>query len=98
VGPKGKEIETFFMQAVLEQNLIMESAVIRTDDLFGTKIGFLSTLFGCWHKDLSRPFTKKGRSSYRACTDCGARRRFNTQNLQTSGPFYYPPSVASDRI
>jgi len=86
------------MQAVLEQYFIKESTVSKTDDQFGTKIGFFSTLFGCWHKDLSRPFTKKGRNSYRACTNCGARKKFNTQSLQTTGPFYYPPSVASDRI
>jgi len=86
------------MQAVLEQNFITESAINKTDDLFGRKIGFFSTLFGCWHKDVSRPFTQKGRKSYRACTECGARRKFNTQSLETTGPFYYPPSVASDRI
>ena len=87
-----------FMQAVLEQSLIAESVINRTEDSFGTKIGFFSTLFGCWHKDMSRPFTTKGKPSYRACTDCGARRKFNAKSLVTHGPFYYPPSVASDRI
>ena len=85
------------MQAVLEQNLIAESVNSRTEGSFGTKIGLLSKLFGCWHKDLSRPFSS-GRTSYRACTECGARRKFDTQSLKTSGPFYFPPSVESDRI
>jgi len=86
------------MQAVLEQSLITESVINRAEDSFGRKIGFFATLFGCWHNDMSRPFTKKGKPSYRACTDCGARRKFNTKSLTTHGPFYYPPSVASDRI
>jgi hypothetical protein len=82
------------MQGILEQNLIAESLIDRTDDLFGQRIGLFSKIFGCWHKRLTRPFTTK-RSSYRACLDCGARRKFNTESFKTSGPFYFPPSVSS---
>jgi len=88
------------MQAVFEKNLITESIHRSTDVSFGSKrskIGLLTKLFGCRHKDLSRPFTA-GRTSYRACTECGARREFNTQSLETSGPFFFPPSVTSDRF
>jgi|SRR5690349_18149302 hypothetical protein len=83
------------MQAVLEQNIIAESVINRTDGSFGKKIGIIGTLFGCWHKDLSRPFTNK-RVSYRTCLQCGARRKFDTRSLETSGPFYYPPKVVSE--
>ena len=82
------------MQGILEQNLTIERLTDRKDDSLGAKIGFLGKLFGCWHKDLSRPFTDiKG--SYRVCTDCGARKMFDTKSFKTLGTFYYPPSVAS---
>lgn len=81
------------MQAVLEQNIISELVSIRTDKTFGDKIGLVGKIFGCWHKELSRPFSDK-KSSYRACLHCGARKRFDTENLKTSGPFYYPPAIS----
>ena len=81
------------MQGVLEQNRIAESIINRTEGEFGGKIGLFSKLFGCWHKKLSRPFTNK-KGSYRACLDCGARKRFSTETLRTFGPFYYPPAVS----
>jgi hypothetical protein len=81
------------MQAVLEQNYIAESLINRTNGSFGKKIGFLGSVFGCWHKNLGRPFTNK-RVSYRACLECGARKQFDPKNLRTVGPFYYPPTVA----
>ena len=80
------------MQGILEQNIIAESLINRTKGSFGKKIGFLGSLFGCWHKDLGRPFTTK-KSSYRACLECGARKEFDPRSLRTSGPFYYPPAV-----
>lgn len=85
------------MQAVLEQNSIAEMLISKTDDAFGQKIGLFGTLFGCWHKEMSRPFTRK-HLSYRACLECGARKKFNTDNFKTSGPFYYPPKVRSANI
>ena len=81
------------MQAVLEQNRIAQSLAVQTENEFGTKIGLIGKLFGCWHKELSRPFTNK-KSSYRTCLHCGARKHFDAQNLKTFGPFYYPPTIA----
>ena len=53
------------------------------------KIGVgLSRLFGCWHSEMSRPFSNKGQS-YRTCLACGARRQFNTRSWKTQGSFYY---------
>jgi len=77
------------MQGILEQNLTLERVLDRTDSSLGTKIGFLGKLFGCWHKDLTRPFTNK-QISYRACLECGARAEFDTKSFKTLGTFYYP--------
>jgi len=81
------------VQGVFEQNRIAESIINRTKGEFGGKIGLFGKLFGCWHKKLSRPFTNRN-SSYRACLDCGARKRFDTETLKTFGSFYYPPVVS----
>ena len=87
--------EKIKMQAILEQNKIAESFVNQSDETFGNKIGLFGQLFGCWHKQLSRPFTKRN-VSYRACLHCGARRGYNTQTLKTFGPYHYPPIVSSN--
>lgn len=80
------------MQGILEQNRIAEQTINRTIGAFGEKIGLFSKLFGCWHNNLSRPFTNK-KASYRACLSCGARKKFDTSALKTVGPFYYPPAI-----
>ena len=84
------------MQTILEQNRIAESLINRTGEAFGNKIGLLGTLFGCWHRSLSRPFTI-GNDSYRACLDCGARKHFDPETLKTFGSFHYPPTVSLDK-
>ena len=84
------------MQAILEQNTIANSITGETNHVFGTKIGLIGKLFGCWHKELTRPFTIGG-DSYRACVDCGARKQFDLQSLQTFGAFHYPPAVSFSR-
>ena len=83
------------MQAVFEQNKIAEAVINRTKGAFGNKIGLFGQLFGCWHKQLSRPFTRN-EISYRACLDCGARKRFDAKTLKTFGPFYYPPTISTE--
>lgn len=62
--------------------------------VFGKKIGLMGTLFGCRHKQLSRPFTY-GAESYCVCLNCGARKNFNAETLTTTGSFYFPPPQAS---
>lgn len=81
------------MQAVLEQNYIAKKVNSRTDGSFGKKIGILVSLFGCWHKQLSRPFTN-GRESYRACLQCGARQKFDAEQMKTTRSFYFPPTIS----
>ena len=80
------------MQGILEQNIIAASLIDRTRGSFGDKIGIVASVFGCWHKRLTRPISDKD-NSYRACLECGARRKFDTYEFKTSGPFYYPPLV-----
>lgn len=82
------------MQAVLEQNVVAERVIDRTNGLFGKKIGVLVKLFGCRHRQLTRPFTNR-QGSYRACLNCGARKEFDIKSFKTLGTFYYPPSVSS---
>ena len=45
--------------------------------------------FGCWHVNMSRPFSR-GNETYRACVSCGARRRFDLERWEMVGSFYYP--------
>lgn len=77
------------MQAVLEQNVFGETEKIQTNKTNKKRVGIIAGLFGCWHKQLSRPFTNR-RDSYRVCVGCGARRGFNPKTLQTYGAFYFP--------
>lgn len=80
------------MEAVLDQKIIAETVLNRTNGAFGKKIGVLGRIFGCWHKELGRPFTNRN-ASYRACLRCGSRKEFDTESLTTFGPFYYPPAI-----
>ena len=65
--------------------------------VFGQKIGLITKLFGCWHLNISRPFTS-GKTSYRSCLQCGARKRFNAETLETQGSFYFPSSLEKARV
>jgi hypothetical protein len=65
--------------------------------VFGEKVGILVRLFGCGHRNLSRPFSHKS-AAYRACLQCGARKQFDTQTLKTFGGFYNSPKVAADAL
>jgi hypothetical protein len=56
-----------------------------------------SRVFGCWHREMSRPFTLGGQS-YRACLDCGARRSFDTKNWKMVGAYYYDRPEARDYL
>ena len=59
-------------------------------NVFGRKMGLVARLFGCWHNDIGRPFVQ-GKTAYRSCLQCGARRPFNPETLETHGSFYLPP-------
>jgi hypothetical protein len=50
--------------------------------------GWIARLFGCWHREMSRPFSHHGQA-YRVCLTCGAQRKFNLSNWKMQGQFYY---------
>jgi hypothetical protein len=60
--------------------------------VFGKKLGLISRIIGCPHKDVGRPFVE-GKTGYRSCLGCGARKPFNTETLETSAAFYCPPPI-----
>lgn len=57
----------------------------------GSILTWLTGIFGCTHKELSRPFSRRGQS-YRVCTNCGAQRRFDQETWNMRGPFYFEPA------
>jgi hypothetical protein len=56
--------------------------------LTGKISNLVTRVFGCWHGELSRPFSRGGRA-YRKCLSCGAQRRFNLGNWEMQGKFFY---------
>jgi hypothetical protein len=70
------------------QEVIMDTHSKAPDDAKAHRSGWLSSLFGCWHRELSRPFTSQGQT-YRTCVYCGARRKFNINRWEMQGDFYY---------
>ena len=44
--------------------------------------------FRCWHRKMSRPFTRDG-CTYRVCLRCGMRRDFDLERWKTTGGYYY---------
>lgn len=80
------------MQSTLENNRILRSDVDSKSKVFGEKIGLIARLFGCWHKNMSRPFPEAG-ETYVSCLNCGARRHFDPESLITIGTFHYPPEI-----
>lgn len=51
----------------------------------------VNRLLGCWQHDLSRPFTRNGKS-YRVCVKCGVYKSFNLETWRTQGrPTYALP-------
>jgi hypothetical protein len=50
--------------------------------------GWLTRLVGCWHLEMSRPFSTQGQA-YRVCLNCGAHRHFNLKRWEMQGEFYY---------
>ncbi len=61
---------------------------IRSSSVTGKLGHLMARVFGCWHTELSRPFSQQGHA-YRVCLKCGAQRQFNLGNWQMQGNFYY---------
>lgn len=43
---------------------------------------------GCFHRNMSRPFTSD-HQSHRVCTNCGARRKFDPDRWEMHGPYFF---------
>jgi hypothetical protein len=81
-------------QAILSRH--SDSRPVEAARLGRALAGWLTRLFGCWHTEMSRPFTLRSGSA-RVCLDCGARRRFDTVRWEMVGAYYYEtPSAAGD--
>lgn len=63
--------------------------------LGGTLAQWLVRLFGCWHGEMSRPFTRDN-ETYRVCMDCGARRDFDPLRWEMVGGYYYSKASANE--
>jgi hypothetical protein len=61
---------------------------LNVSSLTGKVGNLVARVFGCWHGELSRPFSRDGRA-YRTCLSCGAQRQFNLGNWEMQGSFYY---------
>jgi hypothetical protein len=56
--------------------------------------GLMARVFGCWHLEMSRPFSHQGQA-YRVCVSCGAQRKFNLGNWEMQGNYYYQRAATS---
>ena len=64
------------------------AAAIEPQGLTAQLSDWVTRVFGCWHSEMSRPFTRDG-ESYRTCLECGARRRFDSTKWEMVGAYYY---------
>jgi hypothetical protein len=54
----------------------------------------VSKLWSCWHRRMSRPFTRDGRT-YRVCLRCGVQRHFDLEQWTTTGSYYRDKTVVT---
>ena len=64
-------------------------------NVFGALGRWLAVIYGCPHKEMSRPFSRQG-ETYRVCINCGARRNFDGETWNSSGPYYFKPARSAD--
>ena len=81
-------------EAIVEnhQKMVTMNASSQTGGLGG----FFAKVFGCRHKEMSRPLSLYGQT-YRTCLDCGARRQFNLNSWEMQGEYYYGRPVKKAR-
>jgi hypothetical protein len=52
----------------------------------------IAKIWTCWHRRMSRPFTRDG-ETYRVCLRCGVHRRFDLEQWKTKGSYYREKTV-----
>jgi hypothetical protein len=75
------------MEALIEHDGINVWTLISTR--LAPITGLFRRAFGCWHLQMSLPFTRDS-ETYRTCVSCGARRRFDLDQWAMVGDFYHP--------
>ena len=84
------------MQAVLETlERYSDADQARVSKITHALGRWVGEIFGCQHKEMSRPFSRQG-ETYRVCIGCGARRSFDAQQWKLQGPFYYKEARTTD--
>jgi hypothetical protein len=83
------------MQAVATLNDYSRREQKRRSDLTLAVSQWVGKVFGCAHKDMSRPFSRHG-DTYRVCIACGAHRGFDEKTWKSRGPYYYKPARTED--
>ena len=83
------------MQAALATLEHYSSEHIRLPELNLGLGRWFSGLFGCAHREMSRPFSRHG-ETFRVCIGCGAHRQFDSKTWESSGPYYYKAANAAD--
>lgn len=63
---------------------------VRSFGILSYLSSLLIRIFGCSHRDMSRPFSPRAGLSYRSCLTCGARRNFDTKAYEMVGPYFFP--------
>jgi hypothetical protein len=67
----------------------------RLSNMANAVSSWLGELFGCQHREMSRPFSRHG-ETYRVCISCGARRGFDEKTWNSTGRYYFKPARTSD--
>ena len=67
---------------------------VRVDEAIECVRYFMKRLFGCWHLQMGRPFTR-GSHTYRACAQCGMRREFDLNAWKMMGRYHCEPAGKS---
>ena len=67
---------------------------IHTSSVTAKITDFVARVFGCWHSEMSRPFSHQGHA-YRVCLNCGAQRHFDLGDWKMQGEFYYQKATTN---
>jgi hypothetical protein len=72
---------------------ILDEDSVRDDDSSVHQSNRLLWFFRCWHRKVSRPFTRDGHT-FCVCLKCGMRRDFDVKNWKLTGGYYYARELA----
>ncbi len=82
--------QTYTLSSPVFGTVERSSERVRLDETIESVRYFMKRLFGCWHLQMGRPFTR-GVYTYRACANCGMRREFDLNTWKTKGRYHCEP-------